>query len=166
VAAHSRTSAWCIFGDRTGIGLVIDGSVHRGFRGAAGEVVEAGAMGASRMEDTPFGRLTSPRHDEREDALAAVAAARAGDPDVLRELDAFAAHLAELLSTLAWTVSPDLFVLGGGLEDAEDPLSVELARHLTGPEAYAVRARVELLLHHRVHPYPSPDWPSVPWPPV
>ncbi|MFE0266595.1 SCO1664 family protein [Nocardiopsis alba] len=52
------------------------------------------------------------------------------------------------------------------LEDAEDPLSVELARHLTGPEAYAVRARVELLLHHRVHPYPSPDWPSVPWPPV
>ena len=122
VSAEAATSAWCIFGNRTGIGLVINGSVHRGFRGAAGEVVEAGAMGASRMEDTPFGRLTSPRHDEREDALAAVAAARAGDPDALRELDAFAAHLAELLSTLAWTVSPDLFVLGGGLEDAEDLL--------------------------------------------
>jgi uncharacterized repeat protein (TIGR03843 family) len=45
-------------------------------------------------------------------------------------------------------------------------LSVELERHLTGPEAFAVRRRVELLIHHRVHPYPAPDWPSVPWPPV
>ncbi|RKS07998.1 putative repeat protein (TIGR03843 family) [Nocardiopsis sp. Huas11] len=45
-------------------------------------------------------------------------------------------------------------------------LSVELERHLTAPEAFAVRRRVELLIHHRVHPYPAPDWPSVPWPPV
>ncbi|MBO0985586.1 ROK family protein [Rathayibacter sp. SD072] len=127
VSADAPTSAWCIFGNRTGIGLVIGGSVHRGFRGAAGEVVEAGAMGASRMEDTPFGRLTSPRRSDREAALAAVEAARAGDPVALRELDAFAAHLAELLSTLAWTVSPDLFVLGGGLEDADDLLLPRVA---------------------------------------
>lgn len=122
VGAHSRTSAWCIFGDRTGIGLVIDGSVHRGFRGAAGEVVEAGALGASRMENTPFGRLSSPRREHRASALLAVEAARAGDPEALRELDAFVEHLAGLLSALAWTVSPDLFVLGGGLEDAADIL--------------------------------------------
>ncbi|MCM6763717.1 ROK family protein [Rathayibacter sp. ZW T2_19] len=127
VSSDAPTSAWCIFGNRTGIGLVIGGSVHRGFRGAAGEVVEAGAMGASRMEDTPFGRLTSPRRSDREAALAAVEAARAGDPVALRELDAFAAHLAELLSTLAWTVSPDLFVLGGGLEDADDLLLPRVA---------------------------------------
>jgi len=127
VSADAPTSAWCIFGNRTGIGLVIGGSVHRGFRGAAGEVVEAGAMGASRMEDTPFGRLTSPRRSDREAALAAVEAARAVDPVALRELDAFAAHLAELLSTLAWTVSPDLFVLGGGLEDADDLLLPRVA---------------------------------------
>ncbi|MFE3461693.1 SCO1664 family protein [Nocardiopsis aegyptia] len=52
------------------------------------------------------------------------------------------------------------------LRNPASALSVELERHLTGPEAYAVRRRVELLIHHRVHPYPAPDWPSVPWPPV
>lgn len=52
------------------------------------------------------------------------------------------------------------------LRDGTDPLSVELARHLTGPEVYAVRSRVDLLIQHRIHPYPAPDWPSVPWPPV
>jgi predicted NBD/HSP70 family sugar kinase len=141
VSADAPTSAWCIFGNRTGIGLVIGGSVHRGFRGAAGEVVEAGAMGASRMEDTPFGRLTSPRRSDREAALAAVAAARAGDPDALRELDAFVAHLAELLSTLAWTVSPDLFVLGGGLEDAGDLLLPRLDEAMRGLRTLDVSVR-------------------------
>ncbi|GAB2502472.1 SCO1664 family protein [Nocardiopsis aegyptia] len=53
-----------------------------------------------------------------------------------------------------------------GLRNPASALSVELERHLTGPEVYAVRSRVELLIHHRVHPYPAPDWPSVPWPPV
>ncbi|MGW5877194.1 SCO1664 family protein [Nocardiopsis terrae] len=52
------------------------------------------------------------------------------------------------------------------LRNPDDPLTAELAGHLTGPEAHAVRARVDLLVHHRIHPYPAPDWPSVPWPPV
>ncbi|RCV52422.1 SCO1664 family protein [Marinitenerispora sediminis] len=41
-----------------------------------------------------------------------------------------------------------------------------LARHLTGPERYATRRRVELLCEHGVHPFPSPDWPALPWPPI
>jgi uncharacterized repeat protein (TIGR03843 family) len=56
--------------------------------------------------------------------------------------------------------------LHAALERPGDPLTAELDRHLTGPEVYAVRRRVELLRTHRVHPYPSPDWPAVPWPPV
>ncbi|CAM3667592.1 SCO1664 family protein [Nocardiopsis rhodophaea] len=48
----------------------------------------------------------------------------------------------------------------------DSAVSTELARHLTRPEGYAVRRRVELLREHRIHPYPSPEWPSVPWPPV
>ncbi|MFC4564272.1 SCO1664 family protein [Nocardiopsis mangrovi] len=52
------------------------------------------------------------------------------------------------------------------LERADSPLSAELRRHLTEPEVYAVRRRVDLLREHRVHPYPSPDWPAIPWPPV
>ncbi|MBR8743719.1 phosphatidylinositol kinase [Nocardiopsis sp. MG754419] len=52
------------------------------------------------------------------------------------------------------------------LRDSDDPLSVALAGYLTGPELYALRSRVDLLVHHGIHPYPAPDWPSVPWPPV
>ncbi|GAA3721259.1 putative repeat protein (TIGR03843 family) [Spinactinospora alkalitolerans] len=52
------------------------------------------------------------------------------------------------------------------LLDPGDPLSVELAAHLTEAERYALRSRVQILCEHGVHPYPSPDWPSVPWPPI
>jgi hypothetical protein len=48
---------------------------------------------------------------------------------------------------------------------AGGPLAAELARHLTRAEVAATAARVELLLSSRVHPLPSEDWPSVPWPP-
>ncbi|MEV2277366.1 SCO1664 family protein [Nocardiopsis sp. NPDC049922] len=52
------------------------------------------------------------------------------------------------------------------LKDPGSALSDVLGRHLTEPEVYALGVRVDLLIHHRIHPYPAPDWPSVPWPPV
>nr|WP_236567725.1 MULTISPECIES: SCO1664 family protein [unclassified Nocardiopsis] len=52
------------------------------------------------------------------------------------------------------------------LLDPASALARTLAAHLTGPEAYAVRNRVDLLLEHGIHPYPAPDWPAVPWPPI
>jgi len=45
-------------------------------------------------------------------------------------------------------------------------LSTELDRWLSPAEVDATRRRVELLLQHRVHPFPPDDWPAVPWPPV
>jgi len=45
-------------------------------------------------------------------------------------------------------------------------LSQELSKHLTRGEVTATKIRVGKLLKHRVHPYPSEDWPAVPWPPV
>jgi uncharacterized repeat protein (TIGR03843 family) len=45
-------------------------------------------------------------------------------------------------------------------------LAAELARWLTPAELTATRERIDLLLTHRVHPYPPDDWPAVPWPPV
>ena len=45
-------------------------------------------------------------------------------------------------------------------------LSRELPKHLTRGEVTATKIRVDKLLKHRVHPYPSEDWPAVPWPPV
>jgi uncharacterized repeat protein (TIGR03843 family) len=45
-------------------------------------------------------------------------------------------------------------------------LGARLAQWLAAPEIDATRQRVDLLLKHRVHPYPPDDWPAVPWPPV
>jgi uncharacterized repeat protein (TIGR03843 family) len=46
------------------------------------------------------------------------------------------------------------------------PLAEELSRWLTPDEVDATRRRVDLLLEHRVHPYPPEGWPAVPWPPL
>ena len=48
---------------------------------------------------------------------------------------------------------------GGGL-------CTELNKWLAPHEVEATRQRVELLLQHKVHPFPPEDWPAVPWPPV
>jgi uncharacterized repeat protein (TIGR03843 family) len=45
-------------------------------------------------------------------------------------------------------------------------LATELRELVTQDEITAARVRVELLLSHRVHPYPPDDWPAVPWPPI
>jgi uncharacterized repeat protein (TIGR03843 family) len=45
-------------------------------------------------------------------------------------------------------------------------LADELSKHLTRSEVNATKSRVAKLLKHRTHPYPSEDWPAIPWPPV
>jgi uncharacterized repeat protein (TIGR03843 family) len=45
-------------------------------------------------------------------------------------------------------------------------LEGELAGLLSTDELRATRDRVDLLIEHRVHPYPPENWPAVPWPPV
>jgi uncharacterized repeat protein (TIGR03843 family) len=45
-------------------------------------------------------------------------------------------------------------------------LSDEMSEWLSAEEVAATRQRVDLLLQHRVHPFPPEDWPAVPWPPV
>jgi uncharacterized repeat protein (TIGR03843 family) len=54
--------------------------------------------------------------------------------------------------------------LAGMLSDG--PLGHELAGLLSAAEVVATRDRVEMLITHRVHPYPPENWPAVPWPPV
>jgi hypothetical protein len=64
------------------------------------------------------------------------------------------------------------------LDDALEALGVlraqlrgpELSRYLgsllTADEVEATRRRVDLMLKHRIHPYPSDEWPAIPWPPL
>ena len=49
---------------------------------------------------------------------------------------------------------------------ANGGLAAELTGLLTGAEVRATRDRIDLLIRHRIHPYPPENWPAVPWPPV
>jgi hypothetical protein len=47
-----------------------------------------------------------------------------------------------------------------------DGLVSRLRSLLSEEEVEATRGRVELMLKHRIHPYPPEDWPAIPWPPL
>jgi hypothetical protein len=47
-----------------------------------------------------------------------------------------------------------------------DGLVPRLTSLLTEAEVEATLGRVDLMLKHRIHPYPPEDWPAIPWPPV
>ena len=49
---------------------------------------------------------------------------------------------------------------------ARDGLQARLSGLLSEEEVDATLGRVELMLKHRIHPYPPEDWPAIPWPPV
>jgi predicted NBD/HSP70 family sugar kinase len=141
-AARDYSSfAWCILGNRSGVGIVIRGAVHRGFQGGAGEIVEMSGFRRDRLEFQPVALLTSPIASERASAARLVDAARNDDREALGAVDVFATLVARQLSMLAWTVAPDLIVLGGGLETAADVLipRITAAMHELGTPPIALR---------------------------
>jgi predicted NBD/HSP70 family sugar kinase len=144
-ARETSTFAWCILGNRAGVGIVIRGAVHRGFQGAAGEIVEAGALDTERLERAPLGLLTSPVAAERARGIAVADAARRGDEAALAQLDVFAGQIAELLSTLAWTIAPEVVVLGGGLEAAADLLLPRITAAMRALRTPAIELRATSL---------------------
>src|SRR4051795_7608970 len=128
----ARSFVYVELGTGLGVGIVIDGELHRGARGAAGEV------GYIPWPDTPSserGRL-----EEATSAAAVVASAReagmrgeltakdvfesarAGDSTALRAVDEEAAHVAHLLATITAVLDPEFIVLGGGLGASADLL--------------------------------------------
>ncbi|WP_037819350.1 ROK family transcriptional regulator [Streptomyces sp. NRRL B-3229] len=147
IAADHDNVVWAMLGNRTGLGILIRGAVHRGLDGAAGEIVEARSMPAGSVEDRPVAALTSPLAAQRALALARFEAARAGDTAALAEVDEFVENIASILITLSWTVAPSLIVLGGGLEDAADVLLPRVRAVLRDARAPAVELRATALGH-------------------
>ena len=45
-------------------------------------------------------------------------------------------------------------------------LAADLREWLTPDEITATAKRIDMLVKHKVHPFPPADWPAVPWPPV
>lgn len=144
-AIDHASFTWLLAGNRAGSGIIIDGRIHRGFRGAAGEIVEANLLGTRAMEHNPFGLLTSPDPAEREAGEAIVEGVRRGDAEAIAELDAFVAPFAQLLAVFAWTIAPPLIVLGGGLEAGADVLIPSLRAALEAAGAPAMELRASAL---------------------
>ncbi|MGW3407539.1 ROK family protein [Streptomyces sp. NPDC000888] len=145
VAGDHDNVVWAMLGNRTGLGILIRGAVHRGLDGAAGEIVEAVSLPANSVEHSPVAWLTSPEPDQRRVALAHFEAARAGDTSALAEVDELVENIASILTTLSWTVAPSLIVLGGGLEDASDVLLPRVREALRRARTPAVELRATVL---------------------
>jgi len=141
VAGDHDNVVWAMLGNRTGLGILIRGAVHRGLDGAAGEIVEAVSLPTGSVEDRPVAWLTSPDPGRRGVALDRFAAARAGDATALAEVDELVENIASILTTLSWTVAPSLIVLGGGLEDAADVLLPRVRAALRRARTPAVELR-------------------------
>jgi predicted NBD/HSP70 family sugar kinase len=150
----ARNFVYVELGTGLGVGIVIDGEIHRGTRGAAGEVGYIPwpvGPGAARTER---GRL-----EEATSAAAVVAsareagmrgeltakdvfdAARAGDPKALEAIDEEAVRVAHLLATIGAVVDPEFIVLGGGIGASADLLRPRIEKSLQ--ELTPLETRVE-----------------------
>nr|WSY54140.1 ROK family protein [Streptomyces sp. NBC_00886] len=141
VAGDHDNVVWAVLGNRTGLGILIRGAVHRGLDGAAGEIVEAHSIPVGSVENRPVAWLTSPEADQRRVALGRFAAARAGDAGALAEVDEFVENITSILTTLSWTIAPSLIVLGGGLEDAADVLLPRVREAMRAARTPAIELR-------------------------
>ncbi|MFE9635600.1 SCO1664 family protein [Streptomyces sp. NPDC006463] len=83
-------------------------------------------------------------------------------------------HAEDKLRTLLWGWAGEPLtdeareILGSLAAELADgaPLATRLAELITAVELAAVRGRVAELLRTGIHPEPSGQWPSIPWPPV
>ena len=111
-ATEVRSLVYIHSGNRTGSGLVLDGSLFRGSSGAAGEIGALHALGWETAQE----HLTDVLSEggtrlQREQVFDA---ARAGDHRAKEAVEAFAAALAPGIAALILTVDPELVVVGGG----------------------------------------------------
>ncbi|TCO26151.1 putative NBD/HSP70 family sugar kinase [Kribbella steppae] len=135
-AREYRDIVYMFAGHRAGAGVLIDGQVHQGRHGAAGEIgvfpmlgweaamARLHAQGAVLADEQGVGPGS-------EGELVITSAARQ-DPESLAVLIEFAEALARGAAVLALAVDPEVIVLGGGMSRGgaiiAEPFRRELAR--------------------------------------
>lgn len=125
---------WLLLEGRyNGMAIIADGRPYRGVDGVAGEIFWADRLGLSELAESALAGLDPLQSaPQRRVAADIVAAASAGQPDALAEVDAFAAILARALSTLSWVLAPRYVVLGGTVGVAFGDLLAERVRLALG----------------------------------
>ncbi|RRD45880.1 ROK family transcriptional regulator [Tessaracoccus sp. OH4464_COT-324] len=122
----SRYESFAYFHIGTGAGLatVINGRLHRGFHGAAGELAylltTTGADGGVRvLEDIVSARAltSSAREVGLEDPApeAVLRSAAAGDPKARRVMDRFIEGISAAVIAINAVLDPECIILGGGI---------------------------------------------------
>lgn len=155
-AARGLSTVVCLtLGTGIGGGVVIDGRLHSGHTGMAGEI---GHQVLDPSPDAPLcgcggrGCLEVLAQAEalcelagQPDVKAVFAAAAAGDPKAVAAVEHEVRYLAIGMSNAYMLLCPDAFVIGGGIAQAGDPLRLPLLAEvrarmtLDAPEAIDIR---------------------------
>ncbi|MGA4541451.1 ROK family transcriptional regulator [Uniformispora flossi] len=132
VAVGSDDVVLILAGLSPGAGSLIDGRVHRGFGGAAGEIGALHLLGRQAPPESLLSTTGTPLVPLDEDAVADVfRLARAGDPVAREAVDRFFQRLVHDITALVLTLDPEIVVVGGwatGIDDVIEPLRTELAK--------------------------------------
>ncbi|MDT0446426.1 ROK family protein [Streptomyces johnsoniae] len=116
-----------------GAGSLIDGRLHRGHGGAAGEIGALHLLGRQATPERLLSTSGEPLDPLDEQAVARVfAAARGGDRRAGAAVGRFVERLVHDVAALVLALDPELVVIGGwaaGLDGLVDPLRHELERY-------------------------------------
>lgn len=127
-----RDLAYLSIGTGIAAGVILDGRIHRGQRGVAGEIghlplvpdgppCECGLRGCLEAvaSGSAIGRQW-PSHDRAGSAEVLIREANGGNPRAVEILDRIADHLGHAVHLLALTFDVELVVIGGGVADLGD----------------------------------------------
>jgi len=159
---HGRTLSDFVYlwiGTGVGIGIVLDGRLYRGSRGAAGEIgylpVGAGPgdkanrrRGAFEEAVAADGIVRSARELGMHGATSAervFTAARRGDGAAVRAVETEARRLALGIATIAPVLDPEAVILGGGVSRSGDLLLKPLERELHSLSPFNPRVLTSVL---------------------
>ncbi|WP_248958574.1 ROK family transcriptional regulator [Sphaerisporangium perillae] len=131
VAQGAKDVLFLHAGRRTGAGLIVDGKLHRGFAGSAGEIsllpLSRWADGSALLDGSPVVPTGIPPQDA---ARYVLSAARDGDPAAMESVERYVEVLALGAAMMVLTVDPELVILGGSFSRAADILLPPLRRRL------------------------------------
>ncbi|MCQ4214048.1 ROK family transcriptional regulator [Streptomyces longispororuber] len=135
--------ACVLVGRRISCGVMIDGRLHRGRRGGAGELGILPRLGLDAAEKALAWDADRRPGESETDALAR--AVRAGDAGALDVLDRYLAGVAPGIAALVLALDPELLVLSGALAPVGDPLGPLLTEHLRPITLHVPRIAVSTL---------------------
>ncbi len=130
-AARDADDVVCVYAAlHTGMGAIIGGRLHRGRRGAAGEI---GMLDELGLRDTTASLVPDAGPGAGfEEAEGVLAAARRGSAEAKERVERLAARMARGVAAMALAIDPETIVVGGPLAGNGSPLVTAL-RSRVGP---------------------------------